>query len=188
MNNSCIYKDKNINGYILDVYNCSKTGGHAMQIIGWDDNKEYFYCGGLISNYKDNENSDDTTEANLILENIVFKNNKITGVYNDSNKDSSYRTSYGGGLLGNIESKNGAININNIYLDNVLKVSNFIKKTLFIETLFAKEANISNIRLGGTINGKYGDGSGDSIFNNKILANTNVDIKNIFSSVDGNNI
>lgn len=95
MNNSCIYKDKNINGYILDVYNCSKTGGHAMQIIGWDDNKEYFYCGGLISNYKDNENSDDTTEANLILENIVFKNNKITGVYNDSNKDSSYRTSYG---------------------------------------------------------------------------------------------
>lgn len=188
MNNSCIYKDKNINGYILDVYNCSKTGGHAMQIIGWDDNKKYFYCGGLISNYKDNENSNDTTEANLILENIVFKNNKITGVYNDSNKDSSYRTSYGGGLLGNIESKNGAININNIYLDNVLKVSNFIKKSLFIETLFAKEANISNIRLGGTINGKYGDGSGDSIFNNKILANTNVDIKNIFSSVDGNNI
>lgn len=188
MNNSCIYKDKNINGYILDVYNCSKTGGHAMQIIGWDDNKEYSYCGGLISNYKDNENSNDTTEANLILENIVFKNNKITGVYNDSNKDSSYRTSYGGGLLGNIESKNGAININNIYLDNVLKVSNFIKKSLFIETLFAKEANISNIRLGGTINGKYGDGSGDSIFNNKILANTNVDIKNIFSSVDGNNI
>ena len=188
MNNSCIYKDKNINGYILDVYNCSKTGGHAMQIIGWDDNKEYFYCGGLISNYKDNENSNDTTEANLILENIVFKNNKITGVYNDSNKDSSYRTSYGGGLLGNIESKNGAININNIYLDNVLEVSNFIKKSSFIETLFAKEANISNIRLGGTINGKYGDGSGDSIFNNKILANTNVDIKNIFSSVDGNNI
>ena len=44
MNNSCIYKDKNINGYILDVYNCSKTGGHAMQIIGWDDNKEYSYC------------------------------------------------------------------------------------------------------------------------------------------------
>ena len=25
MNNSCIYKDKNINGYILDVYKCSKT-------------------------------------------------------------------------------------------------------------------------------------------------------------------
>ena len=44
MNNSCIYKDKNINGYILDIYNCSKTGGHAMQIIGWDDNKEYSYC------------------------------------------------------------------------------------------------------------------------------------------------
>ena len=184
-NDNHIWRD-NSNGLINYAYGNVTIKNIILE--DFDITCQGAYCGGLISNYKDNENSNDTTEANLILENIVFKNNKITGVYNDSNIDSSYRTSYGGGLLGNIESKNGAININNIYLDNVLEVSNFIKKSSFIETLFAKEANISNIRLGGTINGKYGDGSGDSIFNNKILANTNVDIKNIFSSVDGNNI
>lgn len=44
MNSACYYKDTNSNKLVLDVYGCGVSGGHAMQIIGWDDNFEYSYC------------------------------------------------------------------------------------------------------------------------------------------------
>lgn len=44
MDNGCYYTDSSLNNTVIDVYNCSMNEGHAMQIIGWDDDKEYSYC------------------------------------------------------------------------------------------------------------------------------------------------
>lgn len=41
--NSCVYINDN-NDYVIDVYNCDLNDGHAMTIIGWDDNFTYSYC------------------------------------------------------------------------------------------------------------------------------------------------
>ena len=44
MDSSCRYVDPNLNNTVIDVYNCTLSGGHAMEIIGWDDNIEFSYC------------------------------------------------------------------------------------------------------------------------------------------------
>ena len=44
MDSSCQYKDTNLNNTVIDVYNCNYSGGHAMGIIGWNDNLQYKYC------------------------------------------------------------------------------------------------------------------------------------------------
>ena len=44
MNSTCYYADTTLNNTVIDVYNCSKSSGHAMQIIGFDDDIEYKYC------------------------------------------------------------------------------------------------------------------------------------------------
>ena len=44
MHSSCRYTDSNLNNTVIDVYHCSSISGHAMQIIGWDDDIEYSYC------------------------------------------------------------------------------------------------------------------------------------------------
>lgn len=44
MNSSCKYIDSNSNNTIIDVYNCTMNSGHAMEIIGWDDDVQYTYC------------------------------------------------------------------------------------------------------------------------------------------------
>ena len=44
MSSSCQYMDANLNNLVIDVYGCNVSGGHAMQIIGWDDDLEYSYC------------------------------------------------------------------------------------------------------------------------------------------------
>ena len=44
MDSSCRYTDANLNNTVIDVYNCNLSGGHAMEIIGWDDDIEYSYC------------------------------------------------------------------------------------------------------------------------------------------------
>lgn len=47
----CYYKDTNLNNMVIDVYNCDRlSGGHAMQIIGWDDDIEYSYCANSYNN------------------------------------------------------------------------------------------------------------------------------------------
>lgn len=43
-NSTCLYNDTKLDNTIIDVYNCSLRGGHAMQIIGWDDDINYSYC------------------------------------------------------------------------------------------------------------------------------------------------
>ena len=53
MDSSCQYTDANLNNLVIDVYNCSAQGGHAMQIIGWDDNLEYSYCADTKSHNAD---------------------------------------------------------------------------------------------------------------------------------------
>ena len=44
MDSSCRYVDSNLNNTVIDVFFCKYSGGHAMEIIGWDDNIEYSYC------------------------------------------------------------------------------------------------------------------------------------------------
>ena len=56
----CIYTDDNDNT-IMDVYHCGATAGHAMQIIGWDDDLEFNYCADTL---KHNTN---TTNCNNIV-------------------------------------------------------------------------------------------------------------------------
>ena len=44
MSNFCNFEDANSN-LVIDDYSCGNTfSGHAMEIIGWDDNYEYSYC------------------------------------------------------------------------------------------------------------------------------------------------
>lgn len=60
---SACYADKSSDNAILDVYHCSdpKGGGHAMQIIGWDDEKEYTYCTDTLIH------NSDTSSCNNIV-------------------------------------------------------------------------------------------------------------------------
>ncbi len=57
MDPSCYYYDTNSKMNVLDVYQCSYNSGHALQIIGWDDNYEYSYC------YDNNEHTVLTSEC-----------------------------------------------------------------------------------------------------------------------------
>ena len=61
MNSSCQYIDSNLNNTVIDIYNCSSSGGHAMNIIGWDDNLEYSYCAD--TSYHDSN----TTNCNKVV-------------------------------------------------------------------------------------------------------------------------
>ena len=40
----CAHNDSTLNSTLVDAYACSFTGGHAMGIVGWDDDIEYKYC------------------------------------------------------------------------------------------------------------------------------------------------
>lgn len=44
VDSTCQHIDSNLNNTIIDVYSCNKDRGHAMGIIGWNDNIEYSYC------------------------------------------------------------------------------------------------------------------------------------------------
>ena len=61
MDSSCRYVDSNLGNTVIDVYNCNPSGGHAMQIIGWDDDLEYSYCASTV---KHNSN---TSNCNTIV-------------------------------------------------------------------------------------------------------------------------
>ena len=56
MDSSCTYIDSNLNNTVIDVYNCKLSGGHAMEIIGWDDNLEYSYCADTKSHNSNTSN------------------------------------------------------------------------------------------------------------------------------------
>ena len=61
MNSTCYYTDSNLNNTVIDVYNCTKNNGHAMQIIGWNDDLEYRYCADS------NRHSSNTSNCNNIV-------------------------------------------------------------------------------------------------------------------------
>ena len=44
MDSSCRYTDSGLGATVIDVYNCNVSGGHAMEIVGWDDDLSYSYC------------------------------------------------------------------------------------------------------------------------------------------------
>ena len=56
MDSSCQYVDSNLSNTVIDVYNCNMSGGHAMEIIGWNDNLKYSYCADTKSH---NSNTSD---------------------------------------------------------------------------------------------------------------------------------
>ena len=56
MSSSCRYNDSYLNNLVIDVYHCMGGGGHAMQIIGWDDDLEYSYCADTTSHKADTTN------------------------------------------------------------------------------------------------------------------------------------
>lgn len=62
---SCLYYDSNNNNYLInDLGNCNprnSQNGHAMSIIGWDDNYSYEYC-----RYNDTTTSDLTGCTNIV--------------------------------------------------------------------------------------------------------------------------
>ena len=61
MDSTCQYKDTNLNNTVIDVYNCNYSGGHAMGIIGWNDNLQYTYC-----NDNNNHTSNTTNCSNIV--------------------------------------------------------------------------------------------------------------------------
>lgn len=48
----CSYYDTTLKKYVVDVDSKCSLGGHAMQIIGWDDDVHYKYCIGENGNHK----------------------------------------------------------------------------------------------------------------------------------------
>ena len=63
MSSSCQYNDSNLNNLVIDVYHCIGGGGHAMQIIGWDDDLEYSYCTDTTSHKADTTNCKDVVSG-----------------------------------------------------------------------------------------------------------------------------
>ena len=56
MDSSCRYIDSSLDNTVIDVFNCHQFGGHAMQIIGWDDDLEYSYCADTKNHKSDISN------------------------------------------------------------------------------------------------------------------------------------
>ena len=56
MDSSCQYVDSNLSNTVIDVYNCNMSGGHAMEIIGWNDNLKYSYCADTKSHNSNTSN------------------------------------------------------------------------------------------------------------------------------------
>lgn len=63
MSSSCQYNDSNLNNLVIDVYHCMGGGGHAMQIIGWDDDLEYSYCADTTFHNADTTNCKDVVSG-----------------------------------------------------------------------------------------------------------------------------
>ena len=160
----------------------------------FDINCQGGYCAALVSKYIGNMNDSgysnisDQTEYTATFENIAIKNSKMKGVYNGSNSNSSLRNSYGGGLLGFLESNYGNINISNIYLDIDLTTENMSDNGYLAMNIQGNEVNIQNIRLLGDLQGKYTDGSGDAILIHNLYGSTPVSLKNVVSTVSATNV
>lgn len=59
----CSHNDSTLNSTLIDAYACSFTGGHAMSIIGWDDDIEYKYCVSNNQHYSYNSNCSDVVSG-----------------------------------------------------------------------------------------------------------------------------
>ena len=79
MGSSCRYTDSNLNNVVIDVYNCNISGGHAMQIIGWDDDLEYSYCADTKSH-----------KADILSCNNVVKGKGVWILKNSWGEDTQY--------------------------------------------------------------------------------------------------
>ena len=61
VNSTCIHDDSNLNNIVIDVYSCMVNGGHAMEIIGWNDDLEYSYCAD------GNQHTSNTSSCNKVV-------------------------------------------------------------------------------------------------------------------------
>ena len=151
-------------------------------------------CGALVSKYIGNMNesgtsdSSDKTNHTATFENIAIKNSKMDGVYNSKNNNSSLRNTYGGGLFGSLESKYGDISISNIYLDINLTTKFMSDNGYLAMRVDGQNVNIQNIRLLGDLQGKYTDGTGDSVLIYTLSGTGLINIKNVVSTVTATNV
>lgn len=79
----CYYDDTNLNNMVIDVYHCNRlSGGHAMQIIGWDDDIEYSYCADSYNNRN--------TPVSSCSEESIVKGKGVWILKNSWGEDSPY--------------------------------------------------------------------------------------------------
>lgn len=152
-NDSCTYT-ANDNQLIVDVYNCHKSeGGHAMQLIGWDDNIEFSYCADTLIHKSDTSNCKNIVNGKgvWILRNSWGEDNQYPYLTYDSLKSQI-------AFVSDLNSKNEKNwdnnyiigseneNINNIeYSLQETKILNFeiLKKIKFINQTANSTYNIS---------------------------------------------
>ena len=139
------------------------TGGsNANNICGLLASR--YYSSGIKSYWYYYDNSDQT-EYTATFENIAIKNSKTRGTNYPIN----------GGVIGTLESKNGNINISNIYIDLDVDTDT-IFSTSFFGGINVKNINIENIRVLGNNN------HGTKTFNTIQVKNSGT-IKNVLSTV-----
>ena len=154
----------------------------------FDINCQGGYCGALVSKYignmndSGNTNFSDKTEYTATIKNVAIKNSKINGVYNRYNNNSSLRNSYGGGLLGYLESLYGNINISNVYIDIDSTIDNIHDNGYLAMEINGKNINIQNIRLLGNLEGKSEDSTRDAILIHTLSGGSSASIKNVVST------
>jgi len=166
------YGDVTIKNLVLEDFEMNCQGGN---------------CGVLLSSYY-SPLGNTNVEYTATFENIILRNSKISGVYNTRNI-SSLNYSYGGGLFGSIASDDlGKVNISNIHLDFTIIPKELRENAYLISHLQAGAATIKNIYLGTHIDGKYSDGSGDSVLINYVYKDSDISISNVLSTVTGSNV
>ena len=181
---SSVVEKANIRNIILEDFDIRCNGGD---------------CGILASKYvpsltdDGSINHNDTNNYIANFHDIVIKNAKVKGNYNSYESDSSYQHTYGGGLFGTMEALYSRVNINNIYLNIDMDTSKLNDTGLLAHNMQVANLTVSDIRLDGVLNGKYADGTGDSILVYKINKSNNVDttsqtFSNIISTVEATNV
>ena len=142
MDSSCTYIDSNLDNIVIDVYNCSFINGHAMQIIGWDDNIEFSYCADTKVHKSNTSNcnrvisgrgvwilknswGDDYQYPYLTYDSLYTTISFIDEVESSDNKNWDNNYLFGDGLE-DVKSRTYSLNYSKIKDDELIKKVKFI--------------------------------------------------------------